>query len=352
MDFALNSEYLILAAKWIGGFSFLLIFVITILIIALRIRLVSREKRAGRLHDVWQPVFVSCLDDQVMDFPELVPRDTTTFLVLWNYFHETLREAGKDNLNIIARSLQLDLWAVRALETGTIRERLLAIQTLGWLQENSKNDRLVEIMQTADPITSLCAAKALLRIDPESTINLFVQLIASKTDWSYSTVGKLLKEVGAAIVTEPLLKEIEGKEGRELVRLLRFIDIAFKERSSPTISRLLKTSKDVDVLAHCLRAVVDPGDLSLVRELLKHRDWRIRTQAAICLGQIGTEQDVTPLSHAAGDQDWWVRYRAAMALANIPTVTSERLKSIADNHYNLFGTDIIMKVLQEREAYR
>ncbi len=98
--------------------------------------------------------------------------------------------------------------------------------------------------------------------------------------------------------------------------------------------------------------MVDPADLDFVRELLKHRDWRIRTQAAICLGQIGTEDDVVCLAHAAGDQDWWVRYRAAMALANIPTVSFERLKSIADNHYNLFGTDIITKVLQEREAYR
>ena len=351
LDFATSSETLVWLAKWVGFISLVLVGLVSIHIIILRYLLIRRNRREAALHEKWQPILVSCLDGVPEDLPLLEEQDVTSFLVLWNYFQETLRLAGKENLNAVARKLGLDKWALNALN-DSIRERLLAIQTLGWLQEERGWDELLEIMRHSGPVTSLCAAKAILRIDPQKGVTLFLELIPVRSHWSYATVGKILKETGADVVTKPLLEIASRHEGEELVRLLRFLDTAYGKDTAPLVSNLLRESKDEDVLMSCLRAVIDPADLPIVRELLRHDSWRVRTRAAICLGEMGTEEDIPRLTHAAGDQNWWVRFRSAHALAELPTMTAPRLKRIASEHQNFFGTDIISKVQKEREAFQ
>ncbi|NNE66243.1 MAG: HEAT repeat domain-containing protein [Pyrinomonadaceae bacterium] len=351
MDFATSSETLVWLAKWVGFISLVLVGLVSIHIIVLRYLLIRRNRREAALHEQWQPILVSCLDGEPENLPVLEERDITSFLVLWNYFHETLRLAGKDNLNAVAKKLELDEWALKALD-DSIREKLLAIQTLGWLQEERGWDELLEIMRHASPVTSLCAAKAILRIDPHKGVPLFLELIPVRSHWSFSTVGKILKEAGADVVTKPLIEIASRHEGDELVRLLRFLDTAYEEEVAPLVSKLLRDSNDENVLMSCLRAVVDPLDLPMIRALLRHDSWRVRTQAAICLGELGTEEDIPRLVHAAGDQNWWVRFRSAHALAELPTMTVPRLKRIASEHQNFFGSDIISKVQKEREAFQ
>ncbi|MEZ5308480.1 MAG: HEAT repeat domain-containing protein [Pyrinomonadaceae bacterium] len=309
------------------------------------------RRRVTRLHEKWQPILVDCLDQAPENLPAISKKDIADFLLLWNYFHETLREAGKDNLNATAIQLGLDEWSLRAVSGRNIRNRLTAIQTIGWLHDTRGWEALANIMKTADPVTALCAAKSLLRIDSEKILPSFLELVAEKSDWSYSTVGKLLKEAGADHITEPLLKEIGKRSGKELVRLLRFVDIAFADRSAPIISRLIRKEKNVEVLLSCLRAVSLPDDLKTVRKLLKHEDWRVRTQAAIALGRFGTQEDIDRLAHAAGDQSWWVRFRSAQALASLPGMTNAMLRDLAENHNNIFASEVLTKVREEMEAY-
>lgn len=338
-------------AKLISVVSFVSVAIISILIMIFRFRLVIEQKRMASLNAVWQPILVDCLDTVPTEFPPLDARDIKSFLVLWNYFQETLRDAGKENLNAIARRLLLHEWSEHSLSRGSIRERLLAIQTLGWLKAENCWEQLEEIMRTADPVTSLCAAKALVRIDAIRGVDVFMPMVATTPDWSYSTVGKLMRETGAEIITGPLIEAIDHHEGPELVRLLRFIRIAYEEKSAPVLTRLLVESEDLEVLLSCLRATDDPKDLPKIRVLLKSEDWRLRTQAAICLGRLGTGEDIASLVHSSGDQEWWVRLRSASALASLPEVTNKTLKSIADSHDNPFASDVINMIRMEQEAF-
>ena len=351
MDYVLNSENLVWLAKWLAIVSLTLVVLISIAILVLRLRLRLRQRRESELSETWKPILVGCFEGIPDELPTLEERDIRSFLVLWNYFHESLRDTGKDNLYYLARRLSLDTWCLRSLDRGSIRDRLLAIQTLGWLRERRSWRPLCRIMESGDPVTSLCAAKALLRIDPNECIGIFIPMIPFRPHWSFSTVGKLLRAAGAEVVSETLVRTAELHEGEELVRILRFLRTAHERNTAPLISRLLRESTNPNVLAACLRAVEDPKDYQVIRDLLKHEDWKVRTQAAIRLGQIGTEEDVPRLVHAAGDQEWWVRFRAAIALAELPSMTTERLKQIAENHKNPFGHDVIMRVCQEKEAY-
>ena len=165
MEFATNSEQLVWLAQWTGVISVVLIFILMIQIFILRFLLVRRQKRAERFRAKWQPYLVECLERVPNRVPKLEKRDVRHFLLLWNYFHETLKDAGETNLNVIARLLDIDHWAIYSLKRGNIRERLLAIQTLGWLGEFSAWDDLKEIMEKGDPVVSLMAARALMRMD-------------------------------------------------------------------------------------------------------------------------------------------------------------------------------------------
>lgn len=352
MDLGSTSETLIFLAKWIGIFSFVLIFLLAFAIFALRYHFTKRDNRATAVRGVWQQIFTDCFEGTPKELPEIRSQDMVTVLVLWNYFHEIFRDQARERLNEIAVSIGADEWALQALKNGSIRQRLLAIQTLGWLKEDRAWFEILEIMHDEEPVIALCAAKALLRINPAFGIEYFMPLVAERSDFNVATVGKSLRSAGAEVITEPMIEEIKMREGEELCRILRFIRLSYEERSAPVLEELLHNSKDPLVLISSLRGIDNLENLGIVRDLLTHEDWRVRTQAAICLGRIGTDEDVQRLTHAAGDQEWWVRFRAAKALANLPSVSNERLKQIAESHQNIFGAEIVNKIRLEEEAYQ
>ena len=310
----------------------------------------NRKVRLSALKKRWQPILVESLDGVPNEIPNLDPRDNLDFLLLWNYLQESIRDESKENLNTIARMLHLDLWAIRALDKRNFRDKLLAIQTLGWLREKMVWHELIEIMNNSAPVISLSAARALVRTDPESVIREFIELIVKRGDWSFSLVGKILREAGADTISEPMVKIARTTDENSLPKLLRFFELLHSSVAAPTLTYFLKTSSNTEVINSCLRAVQNPDDLPIVRELLKHQDWKIRTQAARCLGRIGTKDDERRLAHAAGDQQWWVRYRAAQALANLPSTTVFRLREISMAHYNPYASDVIDKVIGERQV--
>ncbi len=46
-------------------------------------------------------------------------------------------------------------------------------------------------------------------------------------------------------------------------------------------------------------------------------------QASICVGKLGSPNDIRRLTKATTDTEWWVRYRSAQALAKLPRMTKE-----------------------------
>ncbi len=349
MDYVINSDILIFFAQWIGTGS-LVVSTVMIAKIALLNRFFSeRKRRAEVLREQWLPVLIETLDRVPDTIPELKDEDILEFLILWNYLQESIRDENKENLNIVARRLNLDLWAIRGLGKRNFRNKLLAIQTLGWLREDMVGDELIEIMKNGNPVVSLSAARALTKTHGEEGIELFINLIAKRKDWSFSMVGKILREAGADLISYPLVKVALSTEEKSLPKLLRFFELVHPSVATPTLSHFLRNSNDPDVISYCLRATQSPNDLPLIREMLKHENWRIRAQAARCLGRIGTKEDEKRLAHAAGDQQWWVRYRAAQALASLPSTTVERLREISMAHYNPYATDVIDKVIGESQ---
>lgn len=264
---------------------------------------------------------------------------------------ESLRmgDAG-GRLAEVARRLLLDQRALAMLDSWSLKTKLLAIQALGYLKERRAWDKLIVLSGSLDPILSLCSARALMRIDTEKALPILLPELASRADWSLAVVGAMLKEAGADTISGPLARAVLLIPQEQAPRMLRFLELAHSPSVASAVRHLIARTADLETITACLRILQDPEDLPLVRKFLKDGQWQIRLQAAICLGRMGTIDDVARLSHACGDLEWWVRYRAAQSLANLPFILPERLKQIADEHQNEFGRDIIRQVIAEREV--
>lgn len=350
MASVLNSEIAAQAAWWTGAVSCGLVFLLTLQICSLRLLLIYRRRRAERLHAEWEPLLVESIVQTPGSLPRISPLDRFELMILWNYLQESLRDEAIENLNAAARLVKLDQYALKLLDHKNLRKKLPAIQTLGWLGEVSAWEKLCAIAGDDDPVLSLCAARALLRIDGARGLRLLLPIIARRADWSFSLIGGMLKESGADLISEPLARAVLLIPAEQTPRMVRLLELAHPQAVVPSVRKLLAESSDLETVTACLRILQDPEDLPVVRKLLKDERWQIRLQAAICLGKIGVLEDEASLIHACGDLEWWVRYRAAQALSGLPFVSPERLAEIAENHQNEFARDIIRQVIAERKV--
>ena len=133
--------------------------------------------------------------------------------------------------------------------------------------------------------------------------------------------------------------------------MIRFLDLLLPSESIIVVKTLLKTYKDKEIVYACLNVFKDVEDLKTVRRFLNHKDWEIRMQASICVGKLGSPNDIRRLTKATTDTEWWVRYRSAQALAKLPRMTKNRLMRIANREIRIaFRTDVILRVVTEKEV--
>ena len=350
LDFVTDSEFAVTAALWTGGASLALVFLLMLETLALRLLLIRRTRRAARFDAVWNPLLIESLDEVPRELPIVARRDVVSFLLLWNYLQESLRDEAEENLNGVARVCGIDGRALALLRHRNLRHKLLAVQTLGRLGERRAWNDLVELCAIDDPALSLSAAKALVRIDAARAVELIIPLIVRRADWSSSVVAGILREAGADVISAPLAGAVLAMPTIETPRMIRFLELAQHEIAVPVVRRILSGSDETEVVTACLRVLQSPEDLPRVRAFLKDERWQIRLHAAMCLGRSGTAEDEARLAHACGDLEWWVRYRAAQSLASLPTMTDERFRAIGEAHQNEFGRDIIRQVTAERQV--
>jgi HEAT repeat protein len=272
------------------------------------------------------------------------------FLALWNYLHDSLRAEANEQLNQLAWLSGMDDVARQMLKRGGLGARLIGMTTLGHLRDAASWQELQQATADADPVVSLVAAGALMRIDAERATPVLIQQIAQRADWSLAACAGLLKEAGADIISAPLIQATLHAPPTQAARLLRFFELAHATVALPAARQLLRATNELEVITGCLRLLQDPEDLELVRRALTDTRWPVRVQAASALGRLGTAADEVGLRRALEDEEWWVRYRAAQALVNLPGQSEpQAAKLLEDTQISMAGRDILRQVLAERQ---
>lgn len=350
MGFSGASDLAVRLAWWCGLIAIALALLLSLQLLALRVLRSVRQRRAASLRATWEPVLIESLENLPGSLPQIRRSDRLMLLTLWNYLHDSLRDEAQERLNQVARMARLDEAARQMARSGGLRERLIGITTLGQLRDASEWEMLQRLATEADPVLSLVAARALLRIDGPRAINRVMPLIAVRADWSSAVVAVMLRQAGADLVSEPLAGEALRVSEAQAARLLRFGEVAHADVVLPVARQLIGAAQDGEVITACLRLLSGPEDLATARHFLTDARWPVRVQAAIMLGRIGVEEDEAQLTGALRDREWWVRYRAAQALASLPSMNAQRLAKLAAHLPPgfEFGRDSIGQVLAER----
>jgi hypothetical protein len=287
--------------------------------------------------------------DPVEPLPD---EDVPHFLFLWNYLHESLRGGSKDNLNELADNLDLEGKTLRMLRRGSLKEKIIAINTFGNMRDRNVYGEIERLSKTRDPIVSLWAWRALLRIDFDRTVAEHLDDLNARQDWSPTFIAKVLLESDKDLLAEPLVALVEKYwqeklAERPMSRLISYLSIVHVSSYSPLVDRILREGDETEVLIACLRLVKWEGSLNRVRELLTSDRWEVRLQVVQTLGRFGFDEDIDLLIESLNDLDWWVRYRSASALLIMPTMTEARIEQLAKTLPNAFARDILSQVMAE-----
>jgi hypothetical protein len=294
-----------------------------------------------------------CIDEHEIERHKyLIEEDLTQFLLLWNYVHESLRGKSKSKLNLLGKELNLAEKARNLSKKRNLKQKLLAIETLGNLQDSNSWTLLDALANDKNPIISLWTVTALFRINKEKALKQYFHLIAEREDWSPVFVAKLLKELTSDFISKPLTDLIGDSfysqiPDRQLARLVSYLSLAHSYDYNPLINQILNESNQQEVLMACLRLVNSEEMIPRIRKLAKDDRWQIRMQVVLALSKFGSENDLDILITALNDIEWWVRYRAAYAISSMPTISEEYIIELSNTLPNEFSRDILKQVLAE-----
>jgi hypothetical protein len=341
---------LIIAAGMLIGLLYLLL--VAQLFLA-RLRNSHRTRRQDRIEQTWLPILVAETAEVPHTLPVLDASDVIPFLTLWNQLQESFSGDITRRLNDVARRVGADAAARHLLQGRSLRDRLLAVSTLGHLGDRSDGpswNALVRLTSDRDGMLSLAAARALTRIDAAAALPVILPRLIEREDWSKNYVLGMLVELGADVVSGPLTQAALQVPPERAQKLLQYFSAAHVGDAVPVVRAIIARTTHVECLAACLRVFADVDELDTVREYLHHPSWQVRVQAVNVLGRLGGTADYQALLPLLSDPEWWVRYRAAKTLCTLPGVDLSRIRSLSEQHHDLFARDMLVHVLAEAGA--
>ncbi|MDE1943817.1 MAG: HEAT repeat domain-containing protein, partial [Betaproteobacteria bacterium] len=267
---------------------------------------------------------------------------------------DTLRGPAHQYLNEVAVRCGMAQYAQRLLNQGGLRSRLLALATLGHLRDRSVWNGIVEMTGDPDSILSMAALGALLKIDAPQALRALLPRMIEREDWPVAQLAILIEEAeeGSSfsflIDAAEQMREVRDPDGlARLRRVLQLLEVVPPHQALPVARRILESETDEEVLALCLRFLLEPSDLPMVRRLAEHEAWAVRLQAAQALSRIGSLEDAPVLSRLLGDPVWWVRYRSAQALVSLARGDKEVLARIQEQVDDRLGRDMLTMAMVE-----
>lgn len=349
-----------LSLPWLEEFSVVLVALALLLllqIILLRLKLIRRTRRGKQVASVCQPILAATVAGEPVSLPGLPESDEIFALNLWNHLQESVRGDARERLNALAGRCGLRTYVYGLLRKKDLRSRLVALKTLGHLEDRLMWDQILALTRSSDPLLSLVAVRALYQIDPDTALIETVTQLIEREDWSVAQLMILIEEVAARstfiLLTDAasrLADSTDRKSLDRLCRLLRMLEVAPSHRVLPTVRAILAATEDDEVIAQCLKFLNEPDDLPLVRKYLAHANWVVRLQAIHMLGRIGAKEDEARLRALLSDPVWWVRYRSAQALVSIMRGNIPALSRFKTEMKDRYARDMLEMVMVEQEV--
>ncbi len=266
----------------------------------------------------------------------------------WNALHEAVRGESSARLNAVALKLGFDVAARRNINSRRIGRRILAIRTLGHLQDPSSWKSLQEQLASQNALVSFYAAAALVRIDAQRAMPGIMNQLAERESWPGEAMARLLVDAGADVAREPvraLMLSLAPAKIPPLLPWLAHVDAVLG--SEVAIELLRRHQGDAAIVAAALVVVLDPAVLPELARFAESADAAVRRNLAVAYGRLGSIADTVPVTHLMCDKVWWVRYRAGQALLKLKGMTATRLATERAGLTDAYARDMLAHVTAE-----
>jgi HEAT repeat protein len=317
-------------------------------ILVVRLRGRRRAERIARQEETWRRAMHEAMERPVEErLPPIADGDLPEFLMLWNRLQETQRGPAAENMSQLLRDNGLDKRAMALLRSGSVRSRLIAMSTLGFVGAEEAWPELEAIAGSSGAMLSFAAARALLRIEPRRALDALTLSIVQRNDWSVARLGCMFTELGPALVT-PASRRCSCRGPRAgLDRVVKLARFGERSRVAPIMRGWLSSSDNPDIIMAALEYVDDERELPWAKGAATHAEWRVRMAAAKALGRIGAASELNTLLDLLRDPVWWVRYHAAQALTRLHGMTPDELRLIREKARDSFAADMLAHALAE-----
>jgi len=322
-----------------------------LLLITITVLRASRSWHAARLarHEAtWREALLRAMEMPDTDLPPIPRSLLPAFASYWNRIRASLKGPAAENLGAPLRRGGLEPRVLAMLGSGSLRLRLIAATTLGYLRARSAWEPLARMARLPSPELSSTAAQALLRIDADAALDLLAAELVDRDDWSLARLGSLFKELGPDAITPGLARIIASRPPRGAHRIVRLARFGQRKSMGLAVREWLRTSGDAQVLESALDYVEDTHDLAQVRGAARHGDWRVRIAAARALGRIGSRPELAVLLELLSDPQWWVRYHAAQAVTALHGLDPGEVQALQRLATDPFAAQMLAQALADR----
>lgn len=315
------------------------------------LQIVARER--ARAVAVWRPLLrrIAIEEGGLPALPRFPKRHLPYLLEEWNALHDAVKGGSAIRLHRVALTLGFDVAARRMIHRRKIGRRILAIRTLGHLQDPSSWQSLQEQLASANTLVSFYAAAALVRIDPQRAMPGIMLQIAEREGWPGEAMARLLVDAGAEVAREPIRALMLSLAPAKLPPLLSWLArVDALLGSEVGVELLRRHPDDADLVAAALLVVRDRAVLPELARFAESANAGVRQNLAVALGQLGGLEQADLLMRLLCDTVWWVRYCAAQALFRLNGMTAAGIDAVRARLTDNYALDMLDHVQAERSA--
>lgn len=306
-----------------------------------------RDAAVMRREEGWRNAMYAAMEDPSVRLPAVSWLDLPPFLRLFNHFQESVRGDAAVNL---AQALRASGYVrrLRAMLRGrSTRLKLIAITSLGHIQEEGAWERLEALSRERGPVISFAAARAMLSIEPRRALERLGPSIVGRADWPIARIATVFNRLGPAVVTPAVVNWLLARPRQGLDRAVKLARFAHRHRVASIVRGWLAGSDRPEVLVAALEYVEQREDLPLARGAARHANWRVRMAAAITLARVGGPPELSVLLELLRDPVWWVRYHAAQALTRLEGLAPGEIERLREDSRDVYAQEMLAHALAE-----
>lgn len=326
-------------------------FMMMVFVLFFRIWSLGKSRAIRRFNQRWETVLEALGHTIPSRLPPIRPKEAFLFLKLWSDYYEKADPTGRENLLELASHLRLESIAAKMLEERGGDHKILAMRTMGHLKSESATDKLLEMLKHPNPLFSLLAARALIRISGASALDLLMPYFIAKKEWQTNKVLLILGGIDPDTIAPVLIDAAGYTPVAQLPRLIRFFTLMPPERAREKAHELLKHHSDPEIIAACLHYTNHPEDKMLLKSYLAHKAWVVRMHTVKALAPILTVEEVGEILPLLRDHAWWVRYHTARTVVEQPFADTAYLDAMDASLSDPYAKDALRQARSKRSIF-